>query len=202
MKKFLKRLATLAICLGLAFAVVEYGPKLYMRFFGAESAKWISERFSETLREKNELVVYELETTGQETVSQEAWLIGTVQKVEMPYTFSVAYTVDLSRAQVTASENAIEVRVPSPKAGYAKLTVDEENVRKVDWLYRLTPERYAQIKQEVEDKLFAEYSQNEEYLRNAWNVAVHNLESLFASVAEQRFLGSLCEVRVIADDAL
>lgn len=202
MRRFFKRLFSFVFCFAFAFVIIQYGPNIYMRLFGDGNARWISERFSETLREKNELVVYEVETTGQETVSQDAWLIGTVQKVEMPYTFSMAFTVDLSNAQVTANENIIEVRVPSPKPGYQKLVVEEERVRKVDWLYRLTPERYAEIKQQVEDELFAEYSQNAAYLQNAWNVTVHNLESLFEGVAQQAFLGSVCEVKVIADDSL
>lgn len=72
--------------------------------FCGGNTQWISERFSETLREKNELVVYEVEITGQETVSQDAWLLGTVQKVEMPYTFQMSFTVDLSQAVVSAGE--------------------------------------------------------------------------------------------------
>lgn len=202
MKKFFKRLTSFAVCMVLAVLLVQYGPYLYIRLFGEGNARWISERFSETLREKNELVVYELETTGQETVAQDAWLIGTVQKVEMPYTFSMCFTVDLSKAAVSVNENVIEVRVPTPKPGYQKLVVDDNNVRRVDWLYRLTPERYAQIKQEIEERLFSEYSQNAEYQQNAWNVTVRNLETLFQTVAEQSTFGVTCDIRVIEDNTL
>jgi len=202
MKKFFKRLTSFVLCMVLAVLLVQYGPNLYIRLFGEGNARWISERFSETLREKNELVVYELETTGQETVAQDAWLIGTVQKVEMPYTFSMCFTVDLSRAAVSVNENVIEVRVPTPQPGYQKLVVDENNVRKVDWLYRLTPERYAQIKQEIEERLFSEYSQNDEYQKNAWNITVRNLETLFQTVAEQSTFGVTCDIRVIEDNTL
>lgn len=202
MRKFFKRLTSFVLCMVLAVLLVQYGPYLYIRLFGEGNTRWISERFSETLREKNELVVYELETTGQETVAQDAWLIGTVQKVEMPYTFSMCFTVDLSKAAVSVNENVIEVRVPTPQPGYQKLVVDDNNVRKVDWLYRLTPERYAQIKQEIEERLFSEYSQNAEYQKNAWNVTVRNLESLFQTVAEQSTFGVTCDIRVIKDNTL
>ena len=37
-------------------------------------------------------------------------------------------------------------------------------MKKSDWLYPLTPERYAQIQQETEERLFAQCSENEEYL--------------------------------------
>ena len=196
MKKVFKKLFTLVICVALAVALVQFGPNLYVRFFGEGTAKWISERFSETLREKNELVVYEIETTGQETVSQDAWLIGTVQKVEMPYSFRMAYTVDLSQASIDVVENQINVRVPAPEPNYQKLTVDENNVKKVDWRYRLTPERYAQIKQEVEDKLFDEYSANMDFKDNAWGVAMQNIENLLKPVADQNILGRFYEINV------
>lgn len=202
MKKFLKRLFCFLLCLAFAFVLVRVGPSLLERLFGNGNAQWISQKFSETLREKNELVVFEIETTGQETVTQDAWLLGTVQKVEIPYTFEMRFTVDLSRAVVSVEENKVYVRVPSPSAGYQRLTVDEDGVRKVDWLYPLTPERYAAIKQEIEDRLFAQYSANEEYRQNAWDAAVHGLESLFSSVASQSLFGSACEISIIEDESL
>ena len=196
MKKVFKRIISMAVSLALAVALVYFGPGLYVRFFGEGNARWISERFSETLREKNELVVYEIETTGQETVSQDAWLIGTVQKVEIPYTFRMSYTVDLSYAVIEVEETSIHVKVPKPAPAYQKLSVEEENVRKVDWLYRLTPERYAQIKQELEDRLFEEYSANVMYAQNAWDIAVRNIEKLLKPVVEENLFGSLYEIEV------
>lgn len=197
MKKFLKRLLCFAVCLALAVGLVRFGPYLYERFFGTGNTKWISQKLSETLREKNELLVYEAEITGQETVSQEAWLIGTVQKVEIPYTFQINFSVDLSLAKVEAVGSVVEVRVPAPVPGYHKLIVDEAGVRKQDWLYRLTPERYAAIKQELEQRLFDEYSVNETYRQNAWNTTVHNLQGLFQSIAAQSAMGETCRIRVI-----
>ena len=202
MKRFFKRLFGFVICLALAFGVVRFGPAVYTRLFGEGNTRWISERLSETLREKNELVVYEIETTGQETVSQEAWLLGTVQKVEMPYTFQMRFTVDLSRSVVSAENGTVEIRVPSPVPGYQKLTVDEDNMRKYDWLYPLTPQRYAAIKQELEDRLFEEYSANDQYRQNAWNRTVYNLESLFSTVTKESLLGAGCQVPVVEDSTL
>ena len=200
MKKWIKRAAAFAVCIAAAFVLVRFGPGLYERFFGEGDVKWVSERFSEALREKNELIVYEVEATGQETVTQEAWLLGTVQKVEMPYTFQMRFVVDLSRAVVTAEGNTVEVRVPPPAAAYPKLTVDEANVHKSDWLYPLTPERYTAICRQTEERLFGEYAANEEYRANAWNTAVHDLERLFGSLTDG--LGRSLGIRVICDDAL
>lgn len=144
MKKFIRKLFTVILLAALVFTGLRFGPSLYARIFGGGNVQWISERFSETLKEKNHLVVYEVETTGQETVTQDAWILGTVQKVVVPYTFQMSYTVDLSHAAVSAEGTEIQVRVPAPVPGYQKLTVNEEEVQKVDWLYPLTPERYAE----------------------------------------------------------
>ena len=202
MIRFIKRLIGFAACIVLALVLVRFGPELWIRVFGGGNTQWISERFSETLREKNELVVYEVEVTGQETVSQDAWLLGTVQKVEMPYTFQMSFTVDLSRAVVSALDNTVEVRLPSPAPAYPRLTVNDDEVKKSDWLYPLTPERYAEIKQQTEDRLFAECSQNKEYQANAWGVTVRNLESLFQSVLEQSGWGNGINITVVRDDSL
>lgn len=202
MKKVIRKVFMVVVLVALVFLGVRFGPNLYVRLFGSGNVQWVSERFSETLREKNQLMVYEVETTGQETVTQDAWLIGTVQKVVMPYTFQMNFTVDLSNAVVTASGSTIEVHVPSPVPGYQKLTVDEADMKKNDWLYPLTPERYAQIKQTVEDRLFEEASSNEEYIQNAWNVTVRNLETLFGTVVESSEWLSRFTITVIRDDTL
>ncbi|MEA5145418.1 MAG: hypothetical protein VB041_05230, partial [Candidatus Limiplasma sp.] len=92
--------------------------------------------------------------------------------------------------------------LPSPVAKYAKLTVDESAVQKYDLLYPLTPERYAEIKNQIEDKLTAEASHNQKYLDAAWQAAVKNMESLFKSIAERSAEGVTCEIQVIRDDRL
>lgn len=201
MKKFIKRLFIFVLCLAIAFVAVRFGPYIYARLFGGGNARWISEKFSETLREKNELIVYEVEATGQETVSQEAWLLGTVQKVEMPYTFNMSYTVDLSTASVTLDGNTVTVRVPKPVASYHKLVADDSNMKKSDFFYPLTPERYADIKSEVEKRLYDEYSAKADYVKNAWDSTVKNLETLFKSVAERSELGVTCKIRVEMTEA-
>ena len=168
---------TLLIVLGYNFA-----PKVFDLMFGPARVGWISERLSETLREKSELVIYEVEVTAQETVTQEAWLIGTVQKIEIPYTFSIRYTIDLSKAEVTTDDHMISIVLPKPKAQYAQLTVDEDRVKKQDWLYPLSLERYDEIKKEIEHKLVEEYSNHEAYLEESWTLGRKQVEGFFEAI--------------------
>ena len=204
LRRFFRNLFLLILCLAIAFLAVRFGPNLYRRFFGDGNTTWVSERFGEQLREKNELVVFETTITGQETISQSAWLIGKVQEVVVPYSFAISFVVDLSHASVSVdlSSDTINVRLPSPIAKYQKLTVDEAKMKKFDWLYPLTPERYAQIKSDIETKLYNECSTKPEYLNAAWDTAVKNMESLFKSVAEKSADGITCTIKVIRDDSL
>ena len=200
-RRLFRRIFWIVLLISLTFVAVRFGPNLYARLFGGGNTQWISERFSEELKDKNELIVFETTLTGQESVSQNAWLLGKVQEVVIPYSFSVSFVVDLANASVSVDGNTIEVRLPTPTASYHKLTVDEDNMKKYDFFYPLTPERYSQIKNQIEEKLYAECSTKPEYLDAAWDSAVKNMESLFKSVAEQSEQGVTCAIRVVRDDS-
>ncbi|NLV59669.1 MAG: DUF4230 domain-containing protein [Clostridiales bacterium] len=198
-KVFFNVLFDILLCTILVIVGIRFGPNLYYRLFGSGNTLWISERFSEELMEKNELVVFETTLSGRETTSQSAWLLGKVQEVVIPYSYTISFTVDLSKSRVTVEGNTIMVRLPPPRASFSKLTVDESNMKKRDWLYPLTPERYASIKTEIEQKLFHETSEKTEYLDAAWATAVKNMESLFKSVAEESEQGVTCDIQVLME---
>ena len=199
-RKCLKVVFRLLLLAAVVLALMNLAPYLYNRFFGVGNTRWISERFSEELKEQNELVVYEVTLTGKETVSETAWLIGTVQKVQIPYIYAISFSVDLSQSKVQAADNAIEVRLPPPRAFYSKLTVDEANMKKSDWLHPLTPERYAGLKEEIEKKLYDECAENPMYLDNAWASAVEKTEALFHAVAEQSTQGTAVSIVVVMEE--
>jgi hypothetical protein len=185
MSTLLTRAIQIVLVVAIVVAGIRFGPNLYARFFGGANIQWISERFSEVLKEKNELVVYEVTLTGQETVSQSAFLIGTVQRVFMPYSYSIRYLVDLSQSEVSVADGAIEVRITPPRADYGELTVNESEITKWDLLYRLTPERIVGIQSEMKARLFDECAKNPEYLSSAWDSAEKSIAALFSSVLDE-----------------
>ncbi len=200
MKRFFKTLLAIILCAALIAAGVLYGPKLYRLLFGNPSATWVSERFSEELNEKRELIVLEKAITGQESVSTDAWLIGTVQEVVIPYTFTANFTVDLRQAGVSydAASNTIQVSLPAPSVNYFKLAVDEDSVQKYDLLYPLTTERYTQIKQEIEQKLYDEVVNDPELKERAWASAVGETEALFQALLAANGGAATFDFQVIA----
>lgn len=199
MRRVFKSILTLVLVAALAAAGVLFGPQLYRLLFGGANATWISERFSEELLTKRELVVLEKTITGQETVSTDAWLIGTVQEVVIPYSFSVGFSVDMSRAVVRYDEekNVIQVLLPAPVVAYYKLIVDESNVETYDFLYPLSAERYAEMRQEIEQKLYDEVSFDPELEKSAWASAVSETEALYNAVLAANDASASLSVEVL-----
>jgi len=200
----LRKLLALLLLVALTFTLVRFGPNLYRRFFGDGNTTWISQRFTEEVTKQNRLVVYKATLTGQETVTQSAWLLGTVQSVTLPYTYELSVAVDMEVASVTvdAATDTLQVRLPSPAAAYPALTIDQDHIQKNDWLFPLTPERYAEIVDTIGKKLYAECSTKPEYLAAAWNATVDNIQGLFRNVASASKDGVTCTVQVVQDDSL
>lgn len=197
MRKLVKKLISTLLTFSLAAVLIYNSPVLVTLLFGESRVEWVSERFSETLKEKSELVVFEAEVSAADTITQEAWLIGTVQSVEIPYTFHVRYAVDLSAAKTEITDQTVIVSLPRPEAKYQQLTVDEEKVKKQDWLYPLTPERYSEIKAELEQRLLDEFSNHPVYLDQAWDIACQQLENMFSSLTSGNLLMAGCELQVV-----
>lgn len=201
MKKLVSLLTTIIVLGGLWYF---RGPilKWALHTFPFRSTtESITDIIKVTLEEKNSLIVYEVNIEGNETATQRAWLIDEVQRVAFPYKFTMSYTVDLDHPDVAADGQKITVRLPEPEPGYQKLIVDEDQMKKVDWLYPLTPQRYAEIKQNVEDRLFEDCKANPEYQAAAWENAKKNVSQLLEPILNQNLLGYLYEIEILLKEA-
>ncbi len=194
MKKFFLILFVIVLAVAAVFAYMLLTP-------GESRAKWLTVRFSETLKEKNELLVYSGEKTGREIYQRNAPLVGTIQEVELPYTFSFDYSVDLSKAAVEVNDATVTVRVPGPRLCNYKLTIVDNEVERSGGLVYLSPNKYTEIKQSLEQRLLDETQNNEEYMTDAWNITVRNLTSLLRSVAQANSAGGIT-IDVVRDDTL
>lgn len=195
MKKFFLFLFVLVLICAAVFAAVILNPS-------ETGVKWLSVTFSETLKEQNELLVYTGEKTGREIYQRNAPIVGTIQEVELPYTFSFDYSVDLSRAQVEVNGKIVYVRVPGPRLRDYKLTIVDNEVERSGGLVYLSPNKYTEIKQSLEQRLLGETQSNQQYTTDAWNVAVRNLTSLLTSVAQANSVDGGFTIEVIRDDTL
>ena len=202
MRKWTKRLFTLLLCVVFILVGIRFGPLLLKRIYGGANATWISERFTEELTTKRTLVVLEKTITGQENISTDAWLIGTVQEVVIPYSFTASFSVDLSLAEVQydAENGAIQVLLPPPVVSYYKLAVDENSVEKYDFLYPLSSDRYTEMKLEMEQRLYDEVINDPELKESAWASAVSETEALYQAVIVQNDAAGILSVVVLEAD--
>lgn len=191
MKKVIKSIFAIVICAAVGIGVYRFWPYISAHLFSNASAKWINQIISERINEQSELLVLDIEQSGVETVTKEGWLIGTVQRVEIPYQFTMHYSVDLSKAHVETEGTNVRVYIPAPQPGYQKLTVDEDKMRKVDWLYPLTPEAYSEIKLDIENKLYDQYATSSECADKAWETAVKDLGGLLDEAMQSQYSNGL-----------
>lgn len=195
MKKFFVFLFLIILALTALVVVAVLSP-------GESGVKWLSVCFSETLKEQNELIVYNGEKTGIEIYQRNAPIVGTIQEVEMPYTFSFEFSVDLSKAVVDVSGKDVTVHVPGPRLYNYKMTVVDSDVERSGALMVLPATKYTEIKQSLESRLLTETQNNEAYVTEAWNVTVRNLTNLLTSVAQANDVGGALNIQIIRDDTL
>lgn len=195
MKKFFVFLFLVILALTALVVVAVLSP-------GESGVKWLSVQFSETLKEQNELIVYSGEKTGIEIYQRNAPIVGTIQEVEMPYTFSFEFSVDLSKAVVDVNGKNVTVHVPGPRLYNYKMSVVDSDVERSGALMVLPATKYTEIKQGLESRLLAETQSNEAYVTEAWNVTVRNLTNLLTSVAQTNDLNTGLNIQIIRDDTL
>lgn len=207
MRKVIKTIFTCVVVLALAFVGIRYGNRILDFIIGRDSSlTWYSTTLSETLKEANELTVYKVETEGTEVISNNITVfgatIGTTQKISIPYTFNMEFKADLSKATISGSGNTIEIRIPSPYTDNSKLIVDEKRVQKSDFFDPITHKQQEEYYRQIEDKLFAQYSADEECIKAAWASTESNIRNLISSAFQNANKDFNYIIKIIRDDTL
>lgn len=203
MRKTLKTIVVCVFVAALVFLGVRFGPMIYSLITGNQAIRWESQRLSEELLKANEMVVQKWEVKGEETVTKEVNFVifsTSTQRIRIPYTFTMEFKVDLSKAKVEVEDGTILVRIPSPYGANPKLLVDEDRVRKSDFFDPVSNQQYSEYKRQLEDRLFEEACANPENVSQAWHNTVDDIETLYQSIVSST--DQLVEVKVIRDDTL
>ena len=203
MKKLFKRIFAVVLLAALALVGVRFGPAIYNRLFGNGGMSFVSERFEATLTKRNRMDVCHVSIPGVETVSQDA-ILYTAWAYEIPYTFHLTYFVELSTAEVRAEDrnddgvnDVVRVYVRAPYADQAELIVDESQVKRSDPLNFVSDQKYAGMLADLKQRLLNEYAANPEYLAQAWQNAVENIEGLLAPVIAELKQTEFFDVEVL-----
>ena len=163
-------------------------------------AQWKTETLYEYFTDKNEWVVYSYEKAGTDTVSRDVALLGTVQKVQYDYTFTMGFKVDMSQAQFQREGEKLTVRIPSPYADNGVLTIDEESIKQYS-LFVFSGDKvsgYEEMREFKRNQYFETFAQDEQVIGEAWDNTVRLLEELVSQITQD----SQLQVTVIRDDTL
>lgn len=116
--------------------------------------------------------------TGVAVSETKALLLGTVQKVSIPYEYEIGFGFALSDVTLTADENSITVQLPPIRMLYDRFTVTGD-ADVDDFWYHLSENRYQSILDEQTLSCRSGYLESKTYQQAAFDAACESLSGLF-----------------------
>lgn len=143
-KKLLLRLLCIAV---IVFLAVTFWPSIHSWFSGllpVNRFHQASIRLTHTMESKGDLLVATYTDTGIAYAKKDAFLLGTVAEVNIPYQYEIHFGFPLSEVKLTATENGISVQIPPIRMLSDTLTVTGD-VTKNDFWRLMDENSYQQI---------------------------------------------------------
>lgn len=177
--KYLLRILTTALVL---MIVITFLPVIRPWLQGLlPEGKYIrtSTQLSHAMEKAGELTVLTCTDTGVAVAETKALLLGTVQKVSIPYEYEIGFGFSLSEVKLIPDEQGITVQLPPIKILHDRFTVSgDADVE--DFWYHLSEKRYQSIVDEQALACRNGYLEEESHWKAAWDAACEALSGLFA----------------------
>lgn len=180
--RFILRVLALALAIVLAVALLPYARDLLRAYFPQGKYEQTTTRLTHEMQAVGELTAVRHSDTGVMTATVDALLVGTVQKVSVPYAYEIGLGLRLSDVVLTPTESGIIVSVPDAEMLHDSFSVTgDPDVS--DFWYRLTESRYQQMLNAQAAACRAEYLEDPVVMQEAWDAACEQLSALFAKWA-------------------
>lgn len=176
--KFLLRALALALAITLVIVIYPYARQWLSSILPQGKYEQVSKLLSHQMEKAGELTAIKHTDTGLMTSTTNAFLIGNVQTVKVPYAYEIGLGFKLSDVRLDSGESGITAYLPPITMLYDSFQVTGEPEVKDFW-YKLSEKKYQQMLDEQAEKCRAEYIGNEKYLQEAWEAACEALEKLF-----------------------
>ena len=189
MKKTIQKIALVVFAAAFVVIGVVFGPELYDRLY-EDNGIWISEKFTQT---------------GVKTYTKGFEIFGKkveTRKIEIPYTFYMDFTVDLTNAKVTVEDKVIRIAVPAPKVNAYTVTFNDEDIKQSGLASLLSNTEITRLMNEVRDQLYSENVDREDFRTQAWEGTEEALKNLFASLLEGEPFYGQYTLEVVLDESL
>ena len=204
MKKTIQKIALVVFAAAFVVVGVVFGPELYNRLY-EDNGIWISEKFTEEMKKTAELKVFQDTQTGVKTYTKGFEIFGKkveTRKIEIPYTFYMDFTVDLTNAKVTVEDKVIRIAVPAPKVNAYTVTFNDEDIKQSGLASLLSNTEITRLMNEVRDQLYAENVDREDFRTQAWEGTQEALQNLFSGLLEGEPFYGQYTLEVVLDESL
>lgn len=184
MKKFLSwlaRVAGTALSLVLVIVMLPYASKWAAKLIPDLSGAAVntSVTLSQKLSQSARLECVQVDVNGVLDSTTNALFIGTVQSVQIAYTYHASIGIDLTKVQIRTEGNTVVLELPAMEVLSDSLTPTE--IQRSDFWYPLTDERRQQLLNDEQEarreKHLAEVSSSEE----GWDYVINALNSTIAA---------------------
>lgn len=184
MKKFLAwlaRVAGTALSLVLVIVLLPYASKWAAKLIPDLSGAAVntSVTLSQKLSQSARLECVQVDVNGVLDSTTNALFIGTVQSVQIAYTYHASIGIDLTKVQIRTEGNTVVLELPAMEVLSDSLTPTE--IQRSDFWYPLTDERRQQLLNDEQEarrkKHLAEVSSSEE----GWDYVINALDSTIAA---------------------
>ena len=178
-RHFLRRILTVAILAAVLLVGLPFARQWVKRLFLPGDYQSISVYLTHNMEEAGELTAMRYTDTGVMTNTTAAFLIGTVQKVTVPYSYEIGLGFPLSEVRLEAVGQSLTVHVPPIRMLYDKFEVTGKP-EVSDFWYRLSETQYQKMLDAKSLQCRQEYTDNETCLQEARNAARTQLSALFS----------------------
>lgn len=179
MKKIRKHLVKLICLTAVLFLLFTFWPSIrtfIARIIPGNRFEQASVLLTHTMQSKGDLVVATYTDTGIAYAKKEAFLVGTVAEMNIPYQYDIHFGFPLSEVVLTPTDDGISVYIPPIRMLSDSFTVTSD-VSKNDFWQLLNENSYQQIINRQTEACRNSYLNSNEYRQETWDAACKALSS-------------------------
>lgn len=188
MKRLLKfplRVVALALALILAATLFPYAQQWLSELLPQGKYERFSKQLTHKMEKAGELTAVRYSDTGMMEAQTNALLIGSVQRVKVPYAYEIGLGLSLADVRLTATDTELVAAIPEARMLYDSFQVTGEPEVNDFW-YRLTETRYQEMINEQAAACRSAYLENQQYLEEAWSAACEAIGALLVQWAGEQ----------------
>lgn len=176
--KYLLRVLTLTLVTLLVVTLLPYAREWLGALLPEGKYQRASQLLTHQMEKAGELTAVRHTDTGVMTAHTDALLIGTVQRVSVPYTYEIGLGFSLKDVRLTATEDGIQAALPAVRMLFDSFQVTGAPQIEDFW-YRLSETQYQKMLDEQAAACRSAYLENDALMQEAWAAACETLTGLF-----------------------